>query len=166
MSNFKIPIYTGICGFIIILFINIIKGNALLVTILRSFFYGALVFGVFFCILFVFKKYLNFNFKADEIKDFKDEEEKPNVDIVVGQDEAKENFIKEEGDNANLFNNIDENRENVKENENDFINQKEAGQEIDSNDIKDDAVNDQTVRKHFEQWNLLGDPSLKIGGYP
>ena len=31
--------------------------------------------------------------------------------------------------------------------------------------IKDNAIMNQGVRKHFEQWNLLGDPSLKIGGY-
>jgi len=30
---------------------------------------------------------------------------------------------------------------------------------------KDDVVNDKIVRKHFEGWALLGDPSLKIGGY-
>ena len=30
---------------------------------------------------------------------------------------------------------------------------------------KDDPIYDQTVRKHFEQWDLLGDPTLKIGGY-
>ncbi len=30
---------------------------------------------------------------------------------------------------------------------------------------KDDAITDKTVRKHWEQWVLLGDPSLKIGGY-
>jgi len=29
-----------------------------------------------------------------------------------------------------------------------------------------DVLNDQTYRKHFEQWDLLGDPTLKIGGYP
>ena len=72
MLNFKIPVYTGISGFIIILFINIIKGNALFVILFRSFFYGILVFAVFFFILFVFKKYLNLDIKADEVNDFKD----------------------------------------------------------------------------------------------
>jgi hypothetical protein len=28
-----------------------------------------------------------------------------------------------------------------------------------------DVINDATSRKHFEQWDLLGDPTLKIGGY-
>ena len=29
-----------------------------------------------------------------------------------------------------------------------------------------DVINDATSRKHYEQWDLLGDPTLKIGGYP
>lgn len=94
MFNFKTPIYAGIIGFFLIFITNFVKKNSLFVIFFRSFFYGILVCGLILGIYFILKKFLNIDFDNSNAKQDTDEnieeDEKANVDILIGKDDAGE----------------------------------------------------------------------------
>lgn len=154
MLNFKIPIYTGITGFIIILFINIIKGNSILVILLRSFFYGTLVFGVFFCVIFIFQKYLNLSFDTDETDNFKNEEESPNVDIMAGEESLDDNIIEDKINNIDSYTDADidtETDDHIDENKNIDINKENNEKEVNVQDNFDNEISSDNFKDNINE---------------
>lgn len=142
MFNIKIPLYAGIIGFILIVFINIIKGNTLFIIFSRSLFYGLIVFGVFFGILFVLKRYLDIDFEVESVDDLNNEEESSNIDITVGEEELKEKAANEERINSGLFDNIEDNEELDDESLNYNENKKENFNTIDEEEIEKNDEDD------------------------
>lgn len=87
MPKIKWPLIGGVAGFILVLLINIIRGNSFLIIFSRSFIYGALTFGVLFGISYYFTQVLGVEFDA---LNKKEEKENESVDIVVGDDNENE----------------------------------------------------------------------------
>lgn len=85
--NFKIPSIAGAVFFLLFFLINLIQGNSFFVVITRSIFSGAVVFGLLFGILFLFKEVLKIDLSAgaegsgdsEDTSDAKGE----NVDISI-----------------------------------------------------------------------------------
>ena len=113
MEKIKIPLISGIIGFLLILLVNIIQGNSFLVIISRSLFYGSLTFGIIFGIKFVFNNFLNINFNSDNQEnnsnnegETEKEEETNSVDFVIGNENERSEAGKEvnlENDSGNEF---------------------------------------------------------------
>ncbi len=138
MFNFKIPIYAGTIGFVLILITNILKRNSLFVVFFRSFFYGVLVFGIILGIYFILNKFLNIDFNIDNTKpDEDEEEEKGNVDILVGKDDLKTDYEEEENEVIN--------EEELKENENVKIENEKEENEI--NPLDDFIIKEEKLEK-------------------
>ena len=82
--NFKIPSIAAGVVFIIILLVNLVRGNSFFVVITRSFVSGAVVFGLFFGMIYVLIEVLKIELTGGDKKTKEDSDE--SVDIVVGED--------------------------------------------------------------------------------
>ena len=144
MFNFKISIIISIIGFVLIFFMNIIRGNILFIVLSRSLIYGILVFGVTFGIYYVFKNILGVEFNIKDTFNRKDASEKASVDIIV-DDEIKKDDVGEEVvlENSNIETGSDIHENNIDEDG--------AGSKIQENNIDENEIGNDKVSKELDK---------------
>ena len=144
MFNFKISIIISIIGFVLIFFMNIIRGNILFIVLSRSLIYGILVFGVTFGIYYVFKNILGVEFNIKYTFNRKDASEKASVDIIV-DDEIKKDDVGEEVvlENSNIETGSDIHENNIDEDG--------AGSKIQENNIDENEIGNDKVSKELDK---------------
>jgi hypothetical protein len=134
MERFKVPIIAGLIGFLLIVLINILKGNTIGITLLRSLIYGGLTFGVFFGIDYYFKEVLGVEISLKSLMGDV-EKSKGKVDIYATDDEVNN------GVNKKAVTNVEE----IKEDEAEYDESKKGEEEVVFNDKEEFGTVDESL---------------------
>jgi len=90
--NFKIPLIGSVIIVVLLLIINLIQGNSLLATILRSLVSGVFVYGIIFGVHFVLVEVLKIDLSSSKEDNSAFHSDENKVDLTVNDDFSDENI--------------------------------------------------------------------------